>query len=152
MAEKPIVDPAMEDPDVDEVVLDIVTKLKSFADFKDFKLGQLPDLVIKAMEIVEDFRGLSGKGKKQLVIKSVAMIIDESDVTGPVEPFVLMVVPPLIDDLIAVDAGKMKVNKGGFIARIFKMMGCCTGNGCKGGNGGCCKPKPGKKEGCCVPK
>ena len=118
------------DDEVLKMIGNIVSMLKTVKelDVKNFKIGSLPALVIKAMEIVEGLRNFTGAQKKALVVKSIQIIVDESDVAGMYEPFILPMVSQLIDELILVDGGKMKINVGGdgkMKTKIGDLFKCC---------------------------
>lgn len=125
----------------DDTVVRIVSQLKAMhGDLVDFNMSKLPQLIIKTMELVENVKGLTGYQKKDLVTKCVHVVVDESDMAGIFEELVLPMIPKMVDEIIMVDAGKMKINNN--LKKRFSKMFFAMGklfSGCK------CKPK---KE-CC---
>lgn len=75
----------------------------------DFTYAEIPTLVIKAMKHVQSFKGMKGEQKKALVIEVVTRLIDESDVCGPMEPVILSVIPTMIDSIVSVDKGQLRI-------------------------------------------
>ena len=62
------------------------------------------------MELVEKISGLNGPMKKELVIQCVRTIVDETNIAGSYESFILPLLPDLIDKIVYVDHGKLKIN------------------------------------------
>lgn len=94
------------DPDVKNVS-EIINEMY---DMEEIKLENIPTLVVDIMKIVEGYNTLSGIEKKRLVIDTIKKIIDISNVTGTLEPIVLMMVDSMIDKIIDVDRGNIVIN------------------------------------------
>lgn len=140
----------MTTPQIEKIVNDLLAY--SDLDFTKMGVPEIPGLVIKTMEIVEQIKGLTGQEKKDLVIKVVERVVDESDISGSLEPLILPMIPTMIDELVMVSDGKMKINERltghtqAFFYTVKAIFASCKDcKGCKGGCSGCkCK----KCKGC----
>jgi hypothetical protein len=122
---------------IDPEVVEIVKQLKSYLNLnpKNMSIADIPPLVIKTMELVENLRDLSGDEKKDLVIEVVKTVVDDTDMTGSFEPIILPMLPVLIDQLVMVADGKMKINTG----LKAKVTGCFVSVKTLFTNCKCCK-------------
>ena len=80
----------------------------------------------KLMQHVENYKNLSGSQKKDLVISILKHIIDITDGPGNDaiwDPILKQLVPTLIDTLITVNDGKLKLRKKHSWLR--KLLLCC---------------------------
>ena len=75
--------------------------------FNDLSTGNLVQVVVTSMEMVQVMDGFNGSRKKKVVIDSVTRFVDEKDLLGPMEDILLNLVPVMIDNLIAADRGKL---------------------------------------------
>lgn len=88
-----------------------------------YAFSDIPDMVIVAMKHVEGFGVLSGADKKSAVIKIVTRLVDESDLCGPMEPLVLAIIPGMIDNLVEVDRGRLRIKRG-LVKKLVSMCKC----------------------------
>lgn len=110
-------------------LMDIESKaiVESLGDLEDFSVSNLMKVLPKLMTHVENYKNLRGSQKRELVIKMVRHIIDITDGPGNDEvwdPILKQLVPGLIDTLVEVNDGKLKIRKRklGFLKAF-----CCTG-------------------------
>ena len=109
-------------------LLDIESKaiVESLGDLEDFSVSKLMSIVPKLMKHVENYKNLKGAQKRELVIKMLKHIIDVTDGPGNDavwDPILKDLVPGLIDTLIEVNDGKLKLRKKPFkFLRLF----CCV--------------------------
>ena len=97
-------------------LLDIESKaiVESLGDLEDFSVSKLMTIVPKLMKHVENYKNLKGSQKRDLVIKMLRHIIDITDGPGNDavwDPILKDLVPGLIDTLIEVNDGKLKLRK-----------------------------------------
>ena len=109
-------------------LVDIESKAiaQTFANLEDFDVGKMVTVLPKLMQHVEHYRNLSGSQKKQLVITMLKHIIDVTDGPGNDDiwdPILKMMVPSLIDTLITVNDGKLRLRKKHGWLR--KLLLCC---------------------------
>ena len=72
-------------------------------------------VLIDLMESVEKFTILNGYQKKEAVKTVIAVLVDESDIAGELEPVVLRLIPILIDNFIEIkDGSKLSINRSPF--------------------------------------
>jgi hypothetical protein len=110
-------------------LMDIESKsiVESLGDLEDFSVSNLMSVLPKLMKHVENYKNLRGSQKRELVIKMVKHIIDITDGPGNDEvwdPILKQLVPGLIDTLIQVNDGKLKLRKKPL---SFLKVFCCTG-------------------------
>lgn len=88
--------------------------INSIIDFnyQEMSIGDIPTIVIEVMQVVETIKGKTGAEKKQLVIDVVTRLVDDSDIAGNSEIYILPMIPTLIDKLVEVDNGKLRINIG----------------------------------------
>jgi hypothetical protein len=97
-------------------LMDIESKaiVESLGDLEDFSVSNLMSVLPKLMKHVENYKNLRGAQKRELVIKMVKHIIDITDGPGNDEvwdPILKQLVPGLIDTLIQVNDGKLRLRK-----------------------------------------
>ena len=77
--------------------------------------GNTMEVVIKCVRfLAESKRKLTGQQKKKLIIDALLIVLDETDsgVLESFEPIVKVMIPTVVDNLIDVEKGKIKLNKG----------------------------------------
>jgi hypothetical protein len=97
-------------------LIDVESKalVESLGDLEDFSVSNLMKVLPKLMKHVENYKNLKGPQKRELVIKMVRHIIDITDGPGNDDvwdPILKQLVPGLIDTLIEVNDGKLKIRK-----------------------------------------
>ena len=98
-------------------MLDVESKaiIETMVDsLEGFNMDNLVTLVPKLIQHVENYKNLNGKSKKGLVIKMLNHIIDITDCPGDdaiLDPIMKRLVPGMIDLLVEVDSGKLKLKK-----------------------------------------
>ena len=95
-------------------LMDIESKaiVESLGDLEDFSISNLTKVLPKLMKHVENYKNLRGSQKRELVIKMIKHIIDITDGPGNDEfwdPILKDLVPGLIDTLVEVNDGKLKI-------------------------------------------
>mgnify|MGYP001410009399 CR=1 FL=1 len=97
-------------------LIDVESKalVESLGDLEDFSVSNLMKVLPRLMKHVENYKNLKGPQKRELVIKMVRHIIDITDGPGNDDvwdPILKQLVPGLIDTLIEVNDGKLKIRK-----------------------------------------
>lgn len=117
----------------------IINSITHF-NYQEMSVSDIPKIVIEVMQIVEKIKGISGIEKKQLVVEIVTKMVDDSDLAGNSEKFILPLIPSLIDKLIEVDNGHLQINTSfkqnliklfNKIKQLFKSCACCHNCGTK---------------------
>lgn len=90
--------------------------------------------VVKAMRLAEQVAKTSndnGMAKKELVIRLIERLVEDrvpdADDRDGLLVIVHTVVPPLIDQLVAADHGKLFLKAKSAIKRFLAKVGCCAG-------------------------
>lgn len=96
-----------------------------------FTIALVPDIVTTSMRIVDRIADLRGEDKKEVVIRVVVRLVDESDTTGALEPLVLPMIPPLIEMILSIDKGALQIKVREAAHGCFSCMK--RSKGCKGG-------------------
>jgi hypothetical protein len=95
-----------------------------------FEHDNLMEAVIRAMRhLARKHRRLTGQQKKKLIVDALLLVLDETN-SGALEvfePLVKSMIPTVVDNLIDVEKGKIKLNKKG---RSCLSMLCCCGVCC----------------------
>jgi hypothetical protein len=108
-------------------LIDVESKalVESLGDLEEFSVSNLMKVVPRLMKHVENYKNLKGPQKRELVIKMIRHIIDITDGPGNDvvwDPILKQLVPGLIDTLIEVNDGKLKIRKKKLsLLRVF----CC---------------------------
>ena len=97
-------------------LIDVESKaiVESLGDLEDFSVSNLMSVLPKLIKHVENYKNLRGAQKRQLVISMVKHIIDITDGPGNDEvwdPILKQLVPGLIDTLIQVNDGKLRLRR-----------------------------------------
>ena len=108
-------------------LVDIESKaiVESLGDMEEFSVSKLMSVLPTLMKHVENYKNLRGSQKRELVIKMVKHLIDITDGPGNDEvwdPILKQLVPGLIDTLIQVNDGKLKLRKKPW--KVFSVF-CC---------------------------
>jgi hypothetical protein len=110
-------------------LMDIESKaiVESLGDLENFSVSNLMLVLPRLMKHVENYKNLRGSQKRELVIKMIKHIIDITDGPGNDDvwdPILKQLVPGLIDTLIQVNDGKLRLRKKPLsYLKVF----CCTG-------------------------
>lgn len=108
-------------------LVDVESKaiVESCMDIQNFNVSNLMSVLPKLIQHVENYKNLTGKQKRSLVIKMLRHIIDVTDGPGNDDiwdPIIKQLVPSLIDTLIEVNDGKLKLKKK---PKCLKKLLCC---------------------------
>ena len=102
--------------------------LESFP--RGFDHDNLMEAVIRAMKfLARKHRKLTGQQKKKLIVDALLLVLDETN-SGALEvfePLVKSMIPTVVDNLVDVEKGKIKLNRKG---RSCLSMLCCCGLCC----------------------
>lgn len=77
--------------------------------------GNTMEAVISCVRfLAESKRRLTGQQKKKLIIDALLLVLDETDsgILESFEPLIKVMIPTVVDNLIDVEKGKIKLNKG----------------------------------------
>ena len=111
-------------------LVDVESKaiVETCADLENFNVSSMMTVLPKLIKHVENYKNLRGEQKRELVISMLKHIIDITDGPGDDEiwdPILKQLVPSLIDTLIEVNDGKLKLRKK---PKCFgKLLLCCGG-------------------------
>ena len=106
----------VEENKASDFLLDLKSKaiVEAYANLDNFSIDSLMSILPKLIQNVENYKNLKGEEKKNLVIKMLKHIIDITDGPGDDDiwdPILKRLVPSLIDTLIEVNDGKLKLRK-----------------------------------------
>ncbi len=92
-----------------------------------FQLDNIMDATMEVMRDVSTLYYLHGKEKKQLVIDILIHVVHNTDAGAleSLDPIIIKMIPKVIDTLIKVDSGKMKINKKPWI-KCLSCFPCCN--------------------------
>ena len=96
---------------------------ENFPDGIDY--DTLVDAVVLAVKILSADKKTPGQQKKKLVVQAIHLLVDETD-AGALElldPVIKSMAPAIVDNLIDVEKGKIRLNKRG--SCIWKYLCCC---------------------------
>ena len=77
--------------------------------------GNTMEAVISCVRfLAESKRRMTGQQKKKLIIDALLLVLDETDsgILESFEPLIKVMIPTVVDNLIDVEKGKIKLNKG----------------------------------------
>ena len=109
-------------------MLDIESKalVETLTDtLEGFGVNDLMVLVPRLMQHVQNYKNLSGANKKALVIKMINHVIDVTDAPGDddiLDPIVKRLVPGMIDLLVDVDGGSLRLKKPSGLRKMFSCI------------------------------
>ena len=91
---------------VDEIVVsDLKDQLEKIIDVKNINASNILQVARTGMELVSNVKNLSGTGKKQLLMKSINLVIDDVPISSDSQDLIKfifnIVAPPVIDDLVS---------------------------------------------------
>ncbi len=99
----------------------------------DLNVDTIVLLLPRLIKHVDTFKTLTGKEKKNMIISMLNHIVDITDGPGDddiLDPVIKRVIPSVIDLVLVVDNGKLRVNKKNFLFRIYRkltgLFSCCT--------------------------
>lgn len=96
--------------------------------FRNPNWYNITNCVVSGMEFVGPMKGLSGAQKKMVVIQAVTRFVDETDMMGTLEPFVLGTLPVVIENVISADKHRLTLNPRieSMAVRLGRKMRCCA--------------------------
>ena len=109
------------------VVDDLIKQITHTLPTEGITPGNVAQLVLQLMQLVERVPSLSGAQKKQIVIQVVNRLLQQFNVSSEVQSLISMTVPPLIDAFIQVDKKQVMISIEKGIGRFFS----CIKNGCR---------------------
>jgi len=83
-------------------------------DIGEFSIESIPQLLPKLITHVQQYKTMTGKQKKDTIIRMLKHIVDVTDGPGNDavwDPIIKRLIPGLIDTLLAVENGKLKLKK-----------------------------------------
>ena len=102
---------------------------------EDFKIESIMKVVPTIVKHVQKYKSLTGTEKKTMIISMLSHIVDITDGPGNDDlwdPIIKRLIPHVIDTLVLVDKGKLKLNtkKGGLLKLVSKLFSCCRSSKC----------------------
>ncbi len=99
----------------------------------DLNVDTIVLLLPRLIKHVDTFKTLTGKEKKNMIISMLNHIVDITDGPGDddiLDPVIKRVIPSVIDLVLVVDNGKLRVNKKNCLFRIYRkltgLFSCCS--------------------------
>jgi hypothetical protein len=93
----------------------------------DINASNLPNIIGYTMILVSNLKTLTGLQKKDLVMRTITTLItDNKDMSIDSKQILLILAPNLIDYLVKVDKGEIKINTG-VSQDITNCFGSCLG-------------------------
>jgi hypothetical protein len=133
---------AVEETKKERVKIDFMASIESKAlveaiapIVEDFKIESIMKVVPTIVKHVQKYKSLSGTEKKTMIVAMLSHIVDITDGPGDDDlwdPIIKRLIPHVIDTLVMVDKGKLKLNtkKGGLLKLLSKLFSCCRGSKC----------------------
>ena len=138
----PVVEPDVKPVEVAEVAVEEVAEAPRRIEFlmdveskalvetiapalEDFSINNLMSILPQLMKHVKKYKSLSGFEKRTMVISMLKHIIDITDGPGNDalwDPILKKLVPSIIDTLVEVDKGNLRINRNNSCMR--KLLGC----------------------------
>lgn len=102
---------------------------------EDFKIESIMKVVPTIVKHVQKYKSLTGQEKKTMIVSMLSHIVDITDGPGDDDlwdPIIKRLIPHVIDTLVMVDKGKLKLNtkKGGLLRLLSKLFSCCRSSKC----------------------
>ena len=102
---------------------------------EDFKIESIMKVVPTIVKHVQKYKSLTGQEKKTMIVSMLSHIVDITDGPGDDDlwdPIIKRLIPHVIDTLVMVDKGKLKLNtkKGGLLRLFSKLFSCCRSSKC----------------------
>jgi len=99
-----------------KLIMSLVTKLKTSFDQYSLDENNMIDYVVRIMTLVEQQKNLSGFEKKAVVIEVLTRLVDDtnklnSDAKVALKSIIKIVVPGVIETIVAATKGLIAVNK-----------------------------------------
>jgi hypothetical protein len=95
----------------------------------DLNIDSIIKLLPKLIQHVDNYKNLSGRERKNMVVSMLNHIVDITDGPGDddiLDPVIKRVIPSVIDLVLEVDNGKLKIKKKGCLLNMYKkIFGCC---------------------------
>jgi len=107
-----------------KILEDVTEELHNIIKDDGLTVSSISSVLIKLMMFVERYKNLKGKDKKMLVLYVLKRIINESGDSDLIS-FVDLLLPTLIDNMISLDKGKLKINKSTVIKALEKVCIVC---------------------------
>ena len=99
----------------------------------DLNVDTIILLLPRLIKHVDTFKTLTGREKKNMIISMLNHIVDITDGPGDddiLDPVIKRVIPSVIDLVLVVDNGKLRVNKKNLLFKIYRkltgLFSCCT--------------------------
>ncbi len=128
MVEPEVVASEVVEPRRIEFLMDVESKalVETIAPaLEDFSINNLMSILPQLMRHVKKYKSLSGFEKRTMVISMLKHIIDITDGPGNDDlwdPILKKLVPSIIDTLVEVDKGNLRINRNNSCLR--KVLGC----------------------------
>lgn len=94
----------------------------------EINLGNITGIAINLMVIVQTFHKLTGAMKKEVIITTLTGYInnkvEDNKLRTDLLAFVAVTLPPLIDSIIDVATGRIKIKTPNWLKSIFRFCGC----------------------------
>lgn len=102
---------------------------------EDFKIESIMKVVPTIVKHVQKYKSLTGQEKKTMIVSMLSHIVDITDGPGDDDlwdPIIKRLIPHVIDTLVMVDKGKLKLNtkKSGLLRLFSKLFSCCRSSKC----------------------
>ena len=91
----------------------------------DLNVDTIILLLPRLIKHVDTFKTLTGREKKNMIISMLNHIVDITDGPGDddiLDPVIKRVIPSVIDLVLVVDNGKLRVNKQNFLFKIYRKL------------------------------
>ena len=127
---EPAVEPAVKERVKVDFTTDIASKalIESIAPvMDDFKIENLIEVLPSIIKHVQTFKNLTGAQKKNMIIAMLRHLVDITDGPGDDElwdPIIKRLLPSMVDMLVKVDQGKLKLNTNP-CRSILGIFSCC---------------------------
>lgn len=95
---------------------------------EDFKIENVMSVLPQIIKHVQKYNSLTGLEKKNMIISMLKHIVDITDGPGNDDlwdPIIKRLIPGIIDTLVEIDKGKLKLNtktKKGFLKKVFGFL------------------------------
>ena len=133
-AVEPAAEPAVEPAVKERVKVDFTTDIASKALIEsiapvmdDFKIENLIEVLPSIIKHVQTFKNLTGAQKKNMIISMLRHLVDITDGPGDDElwdPIIKRLLPSMVDMLVKVDQGKLKLNTNP-CRSVLGIFSCC---------------------------
>jgi hypothetical protein len=93
--------------------------------YPNFDIGDVAEILPEVIKHVQKFNKFSGEEKKEYIVNILLIIVDKTDGPGNDDiwdPILKKLIPPLVDTLLGVQDGKIKL-KDKKVSKVFSK--CC---------------------------